>query len=54
MNRLTLHSYKIEFFYSKKNKLLSYAADIPKDFKILLKQLRKYDSILLKTPVVDN
>jgi len=44
MNRLTLHSYKIEFFYSKKNRVLSFTAPLPKDFEILLKQLRKYNS----------
>ncbi|MFQ3675384.1 MAG: RluA family pseudouridine synthase [Endomicrobiia bacterium] len=51
MNRLTLHSYKIEFFYSKKNKLLTFTAPLPENFQILLKQLRRYNSELLNTEV---
>ncbi len=45
MNRLTLHSYKIEFFDYKKDKEIKIIAPLPKDFEITLKQLRKYGSI---------
>lgn len=43
IKRTALHSYKIEFFHFRKKQILTFIADPPKDFQLLLKYLRKYN-----------
>lgn len=45
IKRLTLHSYKLEFYLPSYNKELNFESPLPKDFLLLLKYLRKYNSL---------
>lgn len=43
IERTALHSYKIEFYHFRKKEKVVFEAELPKDFNILLKYLRKYN-----------
>ncbi|MFN3550357.1 MAG: RluA family pseudouridine synthase [Endomicrobiia bacterium] len=45
IERTALHSYKIEFYHFRKKQNLSFTAQPPKDFALLIKYLRIYNSI---------
>lgn len=45
IRRLTLHAKSIEFKHYRTNKIIRVEAQIPKDFKALLNQLRKNDKL---------
>ncbi len=44
IERTSLHSYKIEFYHFRKNQILTFTAEPPKDFDLLVKYLRLYNS----------
>ncbi len=42
ISRITMHAYSIEFNHPTTGKRISFEAEYPKDFAVLLKQLKKY------------
>lgn len=45
ISRCALHAYKLKFLHFRTNKYIEIAAPLPKDFELLLKLLRKYNSV---------
>lgn len=43
MYRVTLHAHQISFRHPKTEEMVTYTADLHKDFAVMLKMLRKYD-----------
>lgn len=44
MRRLTLHAFKLQLKHPTTNETLTFTAPLPKDFTVMLKQLRKYNN----------
>ncbi|MGB0838562.1 MAG: hypothetical protein ACPGXL_00405, partial [Chitinophagales bacterium] len=44
LGRLSLHAHQLSFNHPTTGERLTFEADMPKDMRVMLKQLRKYNS----------
>lgn len=44
IDRLSMHAYQLKFKDFKSREIVNFTAEYPKDFNVLVKQLRKYDN----------